>query len=65
MRINTIDLPTGLYADHVESVDACIKKWVKIGKEFEPDMKKHRQYQAKYEQWLALYDSIEKFKIIH
>lgn len=23
--INTIDLPTGLYADHVESVDACIK----------------------------------------
>lgn len=48
-----------------DSVPKVLKKWVKIGKEFEPDMKKHRKYQAKYEQWLALYDSIEKFKIIH
>jgi len=48
-----------------DSVPEVLKKWVKIGKEFEPDMKKYRKYQAKYEQWLALYNSIEKFKIIH
>ncbi|MGZ8525055.1 MAG: FGGY-family carbohydrate kinase [Chitinophagaceae bacterium] len=47
------------------SVPEVLKKWVKIGKEFEPDMKKNREYKAKYEQWLALYDSIEKFRIIH
>ncbi len=48
-----------------DSVPEILKKWVKIGKEFEPDMKKYRKYQAKYDQWLELYDSIEKFKIIY
>ena len=32
-----------------DSVPKVLKKWGKIGKEFEPDMKKHRKYQAKYE----------------
>ncbi len=48
-----------------DSIPDVLKKWVRVGQEFEPDMKKHRKYQAKYEQWLALYDSLEKFKIIH
>jgi sugar (pentulose or hexulose) kinase len=48
-----------------DSVPEVLIKWVRVGKEFEPDMKKHAEYQAKYEQWLELYDSLEKFRIIH
>lgn len=48
-----------------DSVQEVLKKWVKTGKEFEPDMKKHTRYQAKYEQWLEVYRSLENYKIIH
>jgi Sugar (pentulose and hexulose) kinases len=48
-----------------DSIEKVLKKWVKIGKEFEPDMKKYIKYQAKYEQWLEVYNNLEKFKIIH
>ena len=48
-----------------DSVEKVLEKWVRIGREFEPDMKKFKKYQAKYEQWLEVYDSLERFKIMH
>jgi len=47
------------------SVEEVLEKWVKIGRIFEPDMKKYKKYQEKYEQWLGVYESLEKFRIIH
>lgn len=48
-----------------DSVEKVLEKWVKIGREFEPDMKKFKRYQEKYGQWLEIYDSLERFNIIH
>lgn len=47
-----------------DSVEKVLQKWVKIGREFEPDMKKYKKYQAKYEQWLKVYNRLEDIKII-
>lgn len=47
-----------------DSVEQVLQKWVKIGKEFEPDMKKYKRYQAKYEQWLKVYDRLEDIKVV-
>ncbi len=47
------------------SLQEVLKVWVKIGKEFIPDMKKFKKYDEKYKQWINLYDKIKDFKIIH
>lgn len=47
------------------SIGEILEKWVKIGRDFEPSIKKYRKYQKKYEQWLEVYDSLQKFKILH
>lgn len=48
-----------------DTIQGVLSNWVKIGKEFEPDMKKFNKYEDKYYQWLKVYDSIKDFKIIH
>ncbi len=47
------------------SAQEVLKKWVKIGREFEPDAKKFKKYQGKYEQWLQVSESLDKYKIIY
>ncbi len=47
------------------SVEETLKKWVKIGKVFKPDIKKYNAYGEKYKQWLDIYEKIKDFKIIH
>jgi xylulokinase len=47
------------------SIEEILRNWVKIGKEFEPDLKKFKKYEAKYEQWIKIYNSLENYKIIH
>ena len=48
-----------------DSIQQVLKEWVKIGSEFEPDMKKFKKYEEKYQQWLKVSESLDRFKIIH
>lgn len=46
------------------SVEKVLNEWVKIGKEFEPGKEEFKRYQAKYEQWLRICNSLGIYKII-
>jgi xylulokinase len=47
------------------SVQEVLKKWVKIGREFEPDTKKFEKYHEKYLQWLKVSESLDRFRILN
>jgi len=47
------------------SIESVLEKWVKIGKEFEPDTKKYKKYSEKYCQWLEVSGDLDRFKIMH
>ncbi|MBM3700432.1 MAG: hypothetical protein FJW68_05905 [Actinobacteria bacterium] len=48
-----------------DSVKDVLGKWVKIGKQFEPDAKKFKKYESKYRQWLQVATDLDKHKIMH
>ena len=48
-----------------DSVEETIESWVKIDKEFYPDMEIFKEYEQKYQQFLSVYESLKKYRIIH
>jgi xylulokinase len=48
-----------------DSVGESIESWVKVTGEFCPDMELFKKYEQKYQQFLSVYESLNKYKIIH
>lgn len=48
-----------------DSIEETISQWVKVKKEFYPDKDRFKRYENKYEQFLGVYKSIAKYKILH
>jgi xylulokinase len=55
----------GYGAGKFNSVQEVLEKWVKIGREFKPDMKKFEKYHEKYLQWLKVSESLDRFRILN
>lgn len=54
----------GCAVNKFDSVEKTIENWVKVKKEFRPDVEKHKEYKDKYLQFLDVYNSLQEYKII-
>ena len=54
----------GYAVNKFDSVEKTIENWVKVKKEFQPDMEKYREYEDKYRQFLDVYNSLQEYKML-